>query len=304
MAFWFGFSNTYIVCVAREKLIADIPNGFPELTGLLLSYFFGALGFDIERAGVTVDVGGDAITLFARLQVILADGPALKDLLSCKGHAGTKPCSLCMNAVQHDGTNGGAPLHLFSDSIVSIVQPSLARFQAHTDASVHYIMTKLQVYQSTLGPGEFGEKEKLLGFTWNSSNLMMNTRLMLGLVSVLMYDWAHIFLCDGLCDVEFGLLMKHMHQQRTPCKFEEAAAYFSGWQNPCFMPKIDRLFTKSAIKNNLKNSNFSSTASELLTLVPLLILYMTRVVALRGECMPHVLLIRKITAVFNYIWDF
>ena len=264
-------------------------HGFPELTGLLLSYFFGAIGFDIERAGVTLLVGGVAITLFARLQVILADGPALKDLLSCKGHSGVKPCSLCMNVVAHKAPGGGVPLHLFSDTIVSIAEPTLANCQAHTDATVHALMMKLQEYKSTLEPGDFVKREQMFGFTWNPCNLMMNTRLMLGLVSTVMYDWAHIFLCDGLCDVEFGLFMKHMHEQRTTCTYDQAATYFAGWQNPKCLPAIQRLFTKNAAHNNLKKSSFSSTASELLTLVPLLILYMTRVVARRGECMPHVL---------------
>jgi hypothetical protein len=161
-------------------------------------------------------------------------------------------------------------------------------------------MMKLSVYKSTLGITAFGERETMLGFTWNPCNLMMNTRIMLGLVSVLMYDWAHIFLCEGLVDVEIGLFMKHMHVQRTSINFDDIAAYISGWRIPSSLPRIDRLFTPSAIKNNLLNSRFSSTASELLTLVPLLIMYMTRVVALRGACMPHVLRpivgIRKIIA--------
>ena len=284
----------------REKVIGDMPHGFPELTGLLLSYFFGALGFDIEKAGVSLLVGGVAVIIFARLAIILADGPALKDMLSCKGHSGTLPCSLCMNAVQHEAPRGGVPLHLFSDKILSIAEPTLASFQPHTNATVHALMMKLSVYKSTLGPTAFGEKETMLGFTWNPCNLMMNTRIMLGLVSVLMYDWAHIFLCEGIVDVEIGLFMKHMHVQRTSTNFDDVAAYISGWRIPSSLPRIDRLFTPSAIKNNLTNSRFSSTASELLTLVPLLIMYMTRVVALRGACMPHVLRpivgIRKIIA--------
>jgi len=177
---------------------------------------------------------------------------------------------------------------LYSDKIVSIAEPNIASFRAHTDATVIALMKKLQAYKSTLGAGEFAEKEIMFGFTWNPCNLMLNARLQLGLVSVLMYDWAHIYLCEGLCDVEFGLFMKHMQVERTACSYKEFVTYSSGWENPKGIPKIDRLFTPSAMRNNLKNSHFSSTASELLTLLPLLIMYLTRVVALRGECMPPV----------------
>ena len=47
-----------------------------------------------------------ATKLFAKLGVLLADEPALKEILDCKGHGGSKPCCCCLNATHHKPPGG------------------------------------------------------------------------------------------------------------------------------------------------------------------------------------------------------
>ena len=198
-----------------------------------------------------------------------------------------KPCVLCMNGTNHKPQGGGIPAHLLHEYAVSIAKPHLAKFKLHTNASLIAAMNRLKVYSTTLGAAAFEEKQKTYGLTWNPHNLMLNARIQLPVVSILMYDWPHCYLCDGLADAECGLFLKHMHT-RSATGYKELAIYQASWKAPQGLPPKERLFSASSIRNNLKSGGFSCTASEFLTLTPSLILYLTRVASVRGEFLSHV----------------
>ena len=56
---------------------------------------------------------------------------------------------------------------------------------------------------------------QICGFNWNPHNVILNERLRVKAISTLMYDWAHLYVCDGLAINEFGDMMKAMHELKT-----------------------------------------------------------------------------------------
>ena len=76
-------------------------------------------GRDVAVNGVTLEFKtGGSTTVFMKIGVILADEPALKEFLECKGHAGLMPCALCSNATLHRGFEGGKSLWELDNRLV------------------------------------------------------------------------------------------------------------------------------------------------------------------------------------------
>ena len=258
----------------------------------MLHQFFGATS-NISTLGITLTFpDGAEATIFAEVGVVLGDVPALKEMISSKGHSGLVPCTCCTNVVHHKPQGGGAPLSEHSDGIVSLADVDMWRadtraftkFKLHTDASLRALVQKLHDYKGVLPPEQFSLREKLFGFKYNPYNIIINPTLRVNVASSIMYDWAHVQVCDGVADVEFGLFMKELQSSRSTASYVEFRTYLEHWQLPKTSPSVAHLFTDKKVHNYLKNTTFSSTASEFLTLVPVLSRYMDAVVIPRGEC--------------------
>ena len=103
------------------------------------------------------------------------------------------------------------------------------------------------------------------------------------------YDWMHLYLEGGLLDLELGLVIKHLHQstQRrgvTTVSYCTLGEYVGRWKWPKVAPHVEQLFDETANNKNLKNEAFSSSASELLTLAPVLASFFSAIVAPMGIC--------------------
>ena len=62
------------------------------------------------------------------------------------------------------------------------------------------------------------------GWNYNPANIVLNTRFRLDLPRLIMYDWAHIYVHDGLGDVEFGLCLSFLQNG------SEYATSFAEWR--------------------------------------------------------------------------
>ncbi len=72
-----------------------------------------------------------------KLGVIAADEPALKEVLSCKGHAGMRPRVLRANA-----SLPKTELHEHSDYAMSICDVDYAKFVKHSDDTVREVVRR------------------------------------------------------------------------------------------------------------------------------------------------------------------
>ena len=73
-------------------------------------------GIDAERAGITLELAdGSQHHVYIKLGVLLADEPALKEMVSCKGHAGHHCCVLCKNCVLLNPPGGADSYAMHSD---------------------------------------------------------------------------------------------------------------------------------------------------------------------------------------------
>ena len=125
----------------------------------------------------------------------------------------------------------------------------------------------------------FVKREQALRFGWNPYSLILNAMLAIGAASIVMYDWVHIYICDGLADVELGLCMRQLRALKSESSLGELASYLGRWRFPkrCGNSLVDNLFSEEKNKNNMSKGIFTSSASDFLTLAPVILLYFRRV---------------------------
>ena len=205
------------LCVMRSTQVHGLTGYVVQLFENVLALFFGTT-HDIRLSGVSVAVkhGEEQLraTIFAKVGMLLADEPALKELLHCKGHAGIKPCCLCLDATHHH--TGGIPLHVLSDKAVRIADPDWTSFTKHTDDSIRDTVRRINQHHDNMTAGlmthaEFDQRSIILGWNWAASNPILNPKFGLNIASSVMFDWAHVYVHDGLADVELGQCMKAFH---------------------------------------------------------------------------------------------
>ena len=283
--------NWFPLALGRYNQLMKAECAITQLALKAINQFFDPNGHDIELGGVTLKLHGlgELLTIFAILGVVLADEPAIKEIYACKGHSGTKPCLICFDAVAHLAPGGSDGLHAFDEYPVSIRAVTLSAFKQHSDASLRYAVRRVHNAKATEENGDFELLEQLHGFNYNPYSLIVNEAPRWKPASSLMWDWGHCTICDGIADVEFGMFMKQMHTNKTATTYAELQTYVEGWSLPKSLPKLTQLFDETPARNNLRKENFTSSASEFLTLVPILVRYLSVICLARGDCMPFVL---------------
>lgn len=252
--------------------------------------FNASAGIDFAGSGVFVLIGSEVKPLRLRLAVFLGDEPALKEFFCTKGHQGARCCALCSNiCLQRYLTATRAAM-----GDISSTELDFGRFNAHTDDSVRLsakILADEHAKKGTrefIGIGNFEEMELRLGLNHNPHNFVNKSYV--AVVSGLMFDWMHIYLVGGLLIQEFGLTMQ-MLQKARHCTYGSLRVFLGEWVWPhANRINLDRLFNKKVDKENTASASFSCGASEMLTLLPTLALFMSTLVGrVEGPCLAAVL---------------
>ena len=150
----------------------------------------------------------------------------------------------------------------------------------HTADSFADVIRRLRYGASHLSIGNFEELQLVHGVHYVPEGILFADDLAVTPLNC-MNDWVHTYLHGGVIYVEFGLLMKSMAQNRAPVTYAALGEYVRLWQWPksikCNGPGFAQLFTKDAAKKHLDAKHFNCSASELLSLLPVLELYFRRV---------------------------
>lgn len=281
------------VSLTRASEILKISGGISCVFQHVLQQFFNNT-FDIRLAGVSVEFkDGSKGHILARASILLADMPAIKECISCKGHSGVLCCPLCRNATL-EKSQAEVPLHKLTNKAVSIADPEWDKFVKNTNEGIRKDVARVNELHDLFMAGniskdEFDDRCTAIGWVYTPAFTILNPKFNLQLADTIMYDWAHIYVHDGLGDTELGICMRAYHSARTETTYAEIGEYMSGWTFPARAPNIKHLFTKSANTNNIRKSGFTCLGSEFLTIAPVLHRYFVKVVVPRGKLLEHAL---------------
>lgn len=153
--------------------------------------------------------------IFCKVTVLLGDAPALAGMISSKGHTGTKPCPICSNVVD---AKSKLHEHDAEGRIVPHTCLDIRKFQKQSDNGVREILRHLQEQRPRLNKTQYGREEQLAGWTLNTHGLLLCDDLALPPISVLMFDWMHVYLVHGLWGEELGMLLGKL---KTVCGYSQ-----------------------------------------------------------------------------------
>ena len=101
----------------------------------------------------------------------------------------------------------------------------------------------------------------------------------------IMFDWMHLYMVSGLLPQEFGKCMRALRRNGAPTGYPAVLEFLSKWTWPrSIQINMRKIFHAKANKTNLESEYFSCSASELLTIAPVLNLFFATIVAAQGYC--------------------
>ena len=286
-----------VIANVRIDECKDIDGGIARIFENVLDNFFGET-HNMRISGATVQIDGSLrqedrmiVTIYAKVGIILADIPALKELTEYIGHSGMKFCVLCQDCIQTK-SDLGELLPSFTTCAVHMHCADLTKFKQHTNESIRKCVRRVNQLHDAFIAGDTAvvqNKEdyrlrcQILGWSWTPANVVLNNRFGLDLADMIMYDWAHCYVHDGLADNELGQFMKDVPLDLA--SFEELGNYTDTFTFARCHPNPRHLFEPAANKNNRKKGSFSCTGSEFLTLAPVIHRYVSEVVLKRARNM-------------------
>ena len=123
-----GFEQVWFCAtVIRQNQLNTLLGDHCRVSRLILERMFSHTGIDAERGGIMLEFPDRSRhQIYVRLGVILADEPALKEILSCKGHAGHHCCAICKNCVLLSPPGGADSYAMHSTYLKDISEKTLS----------------------------------------------------------------------------------------------------------------------------------------------------------------------------------
>ena len=268
---WFVFG------LLRSSVVAKLPGAISAVMKKVLQVFFPAEGNSFAT-GFSIPARGTTWVATAEFWGFLADEKALKEVLGVKGASGSKPCPTCANVVQH------WPVHQ---------HPGLQNLKCcrktdlvyHTNESYWEMVDYLRAQKLLLGVGKFQELEQLLGLNYDPDSLLFEDSLrhIVKPVDHCLRDWMHTFVSNGVAGTETARLLRKLHEEGYLC--EDVMQYMTAHVLPKRMGKVGKEWLDAS---RISDDHMRlASASDLLTIVPLLDEYMTEVVQPGGQLDAH-----------------
>ena len=198
------FSPLLLRSTKMKRLQGQWSHVLSRITNLVL--------FNVESGlqgpKLALSIHGEHFNLFAKLRFVMTDGDGFAQGLSWKGASSLKPCLVCWNVQML--TRDSEPPHVCVNAVKG--------FLRSTDAGTFGVVDELlvcrrRVENKMMTKTRFELLEKQAGFRAEPLSFLANTALRphYSFPGLVFWDWFHIFLQDGILNVELGAFL-------TACK--------------------------------------------------------------------------------------
>ena len=188
---------------------------------------------------------------------------------SLKGDAGTRFCGLCKNVFSHSEDDGG----------VSEVTrwTSFGQLQLTESEEVFASWDRMAGRWSTCSAGEFKRWQQAADITFSPEAVLADRTLrdVLDPCRQYKHDWMHCLCSNGILSIGIYCLMEEMDCWQNFGDYVGLWAIPGQWKQ-CGI-NVQKLFTNERVQKHRKGTKFSCTASELITVLPILVHYIKKV---------------------------
>ena len=146
----------------------------------------------------------------------------------------------------------------------------------HTDETIRETLKKLRC-TARYSPENLAEMQTDCGYSHHEENILLDEELNIGFASIAHLDWFHTWLQTGIFNYELAALMMFLAADPS-CKitYEDIGAFVKNYETAKALPKVSHLFHANCVGK--ESVHFKCSASEALTLYPILALYFAEVV--------------------------
>jgi hypothetical protein len=280
---WFPF------CFLESKRLCDDCITMSTVAAAVMKKFFARdlSQPNFERTGLIFQCRGVDHHIVAEFAAWLADERAIKDLVSCKGASGLKPCISCRNVVNR--TTPAADGYL-----VHIDCPETHRFDRQTVDSLNEMVADLLLKHGAVTRAEFNTLEKAYGLVYDSRALLWDpwANRVTRLPDSLYWDWMHCLVASG------GIAQYQVNQLlRALCTIgiglKDVDAFFSQIALPSGRSKLTRNFCQDRVVDKAE-AHIRAFASEMISLVQMLGIFADAVVKPAGGLPRHTLCLDRV----------
>ena len=257
--------------------------GISQVFAAIVKLFF-CEDFDF-RSGIWL---GD-VRFFAKLSMFLQDGAAHKLVWGCKGDAGTKLCMMCANLVAEasglvyeDGT------HML---VCSLIHEGDLIFAS--DQDVRDSLARLARYKLTSSAKDFKLRQQAIGFSLFEHALLQDDALkdIVFPVSQYCHDWMHCIFVGGVFNhVAFLCFRAASDVYANVWQVLRDVVLKYTWPKAIkFDPHKNDHLSKTRIASHIEAKTFKCTASDGLSLLPVMCLFIQTILIRDTRINRHVL---------------
>ena len=264
----------------RSHIVRDLKGGMSQILGRVLKELFSSDGANLGNGAVFEVLGCGFCPIFAKLGTILADTPALCEVYGSRGASSTKPCALCRNVVS---LRSRLADHMH-DELLPLTSLNIPSMKVHTNRSLPDMCRHLREQKTILTPTDHETLCQDHGWHDLAYNFILDAGIAFDAVSVFMFDWMHMFLQTGCFNHEsWGLLLatQAFHGPRQCFDMVQAV------QVPKAMPTLKHLLADKHMRSCTEAGVLKCTASEGLTLYPIIRQWCRRVLLPAGSATVH-----------------
>lgn len=256
----------FFLTLGRSHIVSTLPGGMSEFMKLAIRSFFDPTS-DFLKGGLLLDTALGKVLLFCKVSILVGDERSIKDTWAIKGASGTMCCFLCRNVVLPSS-------ELHTTDPTSTLQPSTnldaTKVIPQTRASLMDSVRTLREQAGVLGVGAFNTLCQSLGLNYVPNGILFDTDLMTYLdpVEMSMYDWMHCYVVAGVFNVELKLLLAKLRAVGVNHLVIDRYLKQFSWPR--------RLASRNAACKRLfeKDTEFKSSASDALSIYPVLRLFL------------------------------
>ena len=260
----------FTLAVIRTNPVAEhLMDEYCQIMCKTLDVFF--TGIDSFSDGVAIEIFHGITTLLTFIFAhFVSDEKAIKQLTGVKGASGRKLCLFCMN-IKAWRFFKPDPLgfHLASNSLAP------DDFKLHSDASLKQLYRKVLNAKSTMPHNQFLEYEREQGLSANERYHPL-LRDEFQPISTIVFDPQHVYFCGGPFEVEAQAFFDRLEASGSGLGFQAFHEYAQRWTWPGGF---------ASGKNCAKKGHWHGTASEYLSVAPVLEQWVNAVVMPAGVCL-------------------
>lgn len=261
------------IALLRSSFVASLEGSISQIFKIIFRSIFLHAKHD-PTAGVWMQGPGGGFHLSFMPTMIIQDGAAHKFVWSVKGDGGCKYCLLCGNQRADPRNEERIAKHSYAD------------LHLVSDEDIWDSWSRLAEQKGRCSIKDFGLWQQATGWTFSEESIFSDPLLknVVRPASMFVHDWMHCCLSNGTLNDSTWLLLSATKDHGFKDVFVTLHKYVDLWTLPSSFAhiKLKLLFETKRMKSCKDAGKFKTTASEMLTLSPVLAFFVRTCILAKG----------------------